>query len=93
MARIISRVRSRQPPEWAPQASAEFRRVLDWVQETTKDDTSHAIRIDPSSCVECGRCSRACKELQGLGLLKLDPNSLLNPISASDEGCKRNIFP
>lgn len=33
------------------------------------DDSTHALQIDHSKCILCGDCVRACKEIQGIGVL------------------------
>ncbi|KAH0786086.1 2Fe-2S iron-sulfur cluster binding domain-containing protein [Histomonas meleagridis] len=35
------------------------------------DISSNSIRIDPSKCVACGRCVRACKNISGQKVLKV----------------------
>jgi formate dehydrogenase alpha subunit len=33
------------------------------------DDTSPVLRFDPAKCILCGRCVKACDEIQGKGIL------------------------
>ena len=35
------------------------------------DESCHSVRIDPSKCVLCGRCVRACKNIAGQKVLKV----------------------
>ncbi|KAJ4462117.1 iron hydrogenase [Paratrimastix pyriformis] len=86
LTRLMNRMRSRQAQETSPQASREFRELLAWAQESAKDETSNAVVIDPSTCIECGRCARACKELQGIGALKLTDSAMAPVQATSDEG-------
>lgn len=37
------------------------------------DDSTHAIHIDPSKCVDCKRCVRACNKIAGMKILKVAP--------------------
>ena len=35
------------------------------------DDTTRSIHVDPSKCIVCGRCVRACKNVAGQKVLKI----------------------
>lgn len=37
------------------------------------DNSTFSIRMDPSKCVDCKRCVRACKSITGLKILKVAP--------------------
>jgi NADH-quinone oxidoreductase subunit G len=80
MARIISKVRSRQPEtfEHAPELASLVR----YTTESAYDDSSNALVLDLTKCVECARCVRVCKDVQGLGIWKLNEGAVV-PISTS----------
>lgn len=69
MSRIVNKVRSRQPEAFSH--APELARLVTYSQQTAFDDSSHAIQLDLNKCVECARCVRVCRDVQGLGIWKV----------------------
>ncbi|KAJ4462081.1 iron hydrogenase [Paratrimastix pyriformis] len=83
ISRLINRIRSRNAIDVAPQASRDFADLMHWASTSGNDHTSHSIQINPKDCVECSRCTRACRDLQGIGVLKLTDSNLA-PIQSTE---------
>ena len=49
----------------------EIEEVGNLLQQRTLDTSSEAITYDPSLCIGCSRCVRACDQLQGMHVLDL----------------------
>lgn len=47
-----------------------------------KDETSPVLTYDPSKCIVCGRCIKACDEIQGKGILSYTYRGLETVIAA-----------
>jgi formate dehydrogenase alpha subunit len=48
------------------------------------DDSSAVLSFDPSRCIKCLRCVKACAEVQGKGVLSLDERGMDSVILAGD---------
>ena len=57
--------------QFAPCGSLEIEDLGNWIKETNIDTSSESITYDPSLCVGCSRCVRACDQLQGMNVLDL----------------------
>lgn len=79
LTRIFNRVHSREAPDWVDTASAEFQRLMAFQEKSSADHSSETVQIDPQACVECSRCARACKELQGIAALEMS-DSVMAPV-------------
>ncbi|KAL0248047.1 hypothetical protein GEMRC1_003286 [Eukaryota sp. GEM-RC1] len=54
-------------------------------------DSTICIKIDPSSCIECSRCTRACSNVQDMNILKHDKTKgTLKPI-ITQSGCSLEV--
>lgn len=51
---------------------SEFDSITQWVSRATSQSNG-AIKIDPSKCVECGRCVSACSQMQDMHILDIPP--------------------
>lgn len=54
----------------APCASLEIEDLAKWMGAESVDTSSKSITYDPSLCIGCSRCVRACDELQGMKVLE-----------------------
>ncbi len=50
----------------------------------TPDRSSHVLSFDASRCIKCFRCVKACREVQGKGVLSVDGRGLDSVILAGD---------
>ena len=76
-------VRYEAPPE-APLAN-HFLRKTDGVQNPDwlpKDDSNPYFTYDPSKCIVCSRCVRACEEVQGTFALTIEGRGFGSRVSA-----------
>jgi len=55
----------------APSGCLEIEELGNFLKEATIDTSSASITYDPSLCVGCSRCTRACGQLQGMDVLDL----------------------
>eukprot|EP00767_Chilomastix_cuspidata_P002680 gnl/Chilomastix_cuspidata/28.p1 GENE.gnl/Chilomastix_cuspidata/28~~gnl/Chilomastix_cuspidata/28.p1 ORF type:complete len:1181 (+),score=492.55 gnl/Chilomastix_cuspidata/28:1458-5000(+) len=58
---------------------SEFDSLSQWTQCAEKQ-TNGAITINPSQCVECGRCVSACNQVQGMDILEIPASSSAQPV-------------
>jgi NADH-quinone oxidoreductase subunit G len=63
---------------FAPCASLEIEDLAKWMVEESVDTSSNCITYDPSLCIGCSRCVRACDQLQGMKVLEA-PMPTANP--------------
>jgi len=54
----------------APCGTLELEDLAAWVRHEMVDVSSNAISYDPSLCIGCSRCVRACDQLQGMKVLE-----------------------
>eukprot|EP00771_Trimastix_marina_P003840 gnl/Trimastix_PCT/547.p1 GENE.gnl/Trimastix_PCT/547~~gnl/Trimastix_PCT/547.p1 ORF type:complete len:1171 (-),score=510.50 gnl/Trimastix_PCT/547:436-3882(-) len=78
---IMDRVKARQGHQFP---GKEMQNLMQWAQNASRDTSSPSVIRDMSLCVECGRCARACKQLQGIGVLKLTSDNLC-PIKTEND--------
>jgi predicted molibdopterin-dependent oxidoreductase YjgC len=65
--------------EFSPCGTLEIEDLADWMESQTMDESSNCIVYDPSLCVACGRCIRACDSVQGMKVLTSPlPSSKVN---------------
>ena len=50
-----------------------------------KDDSNPYFTFDPSKCIVCSRCVRACEEVQGTFALTIDGRGFASKVSAGDK--------
>jgi len=55
---------------FAPCGSLEIEELGNWIQQENVDISSNCITYDPSLCIGCSRCVRACDQLQGMKVLE-----------------------
>lgn len=55
---------------FAPCGSSEIEDLGGWLTTANRDTSSNAITYDPSLCIGCSRCVRACDQLQGMKVLE-----------------------
>ena len=55
---------------FAPCGSSEIEDLGGWITTANRDTSSSAITYDPSLCIGCSRCVRACDQLQGMKVLE-----------------------
>ena len=80
MNRLVQKVRFRTPENFSH--APELARVMEHTIANAYDDTSNALQQDMTKCIECGRCVRMCKDIQGLGIWKLTDGAVV-PVSTS----------
>jgi NADP-reducing hydrogenase subunit HndD len=56
--------------DFAPGGKLEIEKVAGWLKKENVDTSSKSITYDPSLCVGCDRCVRACDNVQGMGVLE-----------------------
>ncbi len=61
--------------EFAPCGTLEIEDLAEWVKGQGVDTSSNSISFDPSLCIGCSRCVRACDQLQGMKILDVPPPS------------------
>jgi NADH dehydrogenase/NADH:ubiquinone oxidoreductase subunit G len=66
--------------EFAPCASLEIEDLAKWLIEENVDMSSNAITFDPSLCIGCSRCVRACDQIQGMKVLESPMPSANAPV-------------
>jgi NADP-reducing hydrogenase subunit HndD len=64
--------------EFAPCGSLEIEDLAKWIGAENNDTSSKSITFDPSLCIGCSRCVRACDQLQGMKVLE-SPMPSSNP--------------
>lgn len=55
---------------FAPCGSLEIEDLVKWIGTENIDTSSQSITYDPSLCIGCSRCVRACDHLQGMKVLE-----------------------
>ncbi|GIQ84953.1 hypothetical protein KIPB_006545 [Kipferlia bialata] len=75
---LKERQKSRAMPKLNVDKS-EFDNVMEWA-DSAEMENNGSIFIDPTQCVECGRCATACTSLQDMNILELPPKSAVKPI-------------
>eukprot|EP01105_Mastigella_eilhardi_P016984 TRINITY_DN38_c0_g2_i3.p1 TRINITY_DN38_c0_g2~~TRINITY_DN38_c0_g2_i3.p1 ORF type:complete len:1200 (-),score=403.08 TRINITY_DN38_c0_g2_i3:174-3629(-) len=79
MSQIVNKVRDRAPGSFhAP----ELANLMEYSIQNAYDDSSNAIQLDITKCVECTRCVRMCKDVQGLNIWKFSEGQVV-PITTS----------
>ncbi|MEM7283738.1 MAG: formate dehydrogenase subunit alpha, partial [Pseudomonadota bacterium] len=53
--------------------------------DATKDESNPYFTFDPSKCIVCSRCVRACDEVQGTFALTIDGRGFASKVSASED--------
>jgi iron only hydrogenase large subunit-like protein/ferredoxin len=56
--------------QFSPCASLEIEDLGNWMRKETVDISSNCILYDPSLCIGCSRCVRACDQIQGMKVLE-----------------------
>jgi len=56
--------------EFAPCGLLEIEELANYITQQTTDTSSNSITFDPSLCIGCSRCVRACDQLQGMKILE-----------------------
>ena len=56
--------------DFAPCGILEIEELADYITTQTTDTSSNSITYDPSLCIGCSRCVRACDQLQGMRILE-----------------------
>ena len=56
--------------DFAPCGVLEIEDLASYITKETKDTSSNCIIYDPSLCIGCSRCVRACDQLQGMKILE-----------------------
>jgi NADH-quinone oxidoreductase subunit G len=59
-----------QNNQFAPCATLEIEDLATWINAGAVDTSSNCITYDPSLCIGCSRCVRACDQLQGMKVLE-----------------------
>ncbi|KAL0244885.1 hypothetical protein GEMRC1_008967 [Eukaryota sp. GEM-RC1] len=77
------RQRSRQIP--LLESTNEFDAALQWAS-TSISSNNGPIVIDPSSCVDCGRCATACCDMQDMNILEITAKDGVRAIGGMDFG-------
>ncbi|MEI9814354.1 MAG: formate dehydrogenase subunit alpha [Acidobacteriota bacterium] len=54
-------------------------------QDKTKDESNPYFSFEPSKCIVCSRCIRACQEVQGTFALTIDGRGFASKVSAGDK--------
>lgn len=62
---------------FAPCGALEIEDLGSWLCKENIDNSSNCITFDPSLCIGCSRCVRACDEIQGMKVLEV-PMSTAN---------------
>lgn len=60
--------------------SLEIEELAHWLTQENKDVSSKSITYDPSLCIGCDRCVRACDSLQGMKVLESTMPSGSQPV-------------
>lgn len=55
---------------FSPCGNLEIEELGNWISRETIDSSSNCIVYDPSLCIGCSRCVRACDYLQGMNVLE-----------------------
>jgi iron only hydrogenase large subunit-like protein/ferredoxin len=55
---------------FAPCGTLEIEDLAQWVENENIQTSSNSITYDPSLCVGCSRCVRACDQIQGMKVLE-----------------------
>jgi NADP-reducing hydrogenase subunit HndD len=63
---------------FAPCGLLEIEDLAQWMNQASVDVSSNCITYDPSLCIGCSRCVRACDQLQGMKVLEA-PLPTANP--------------
>lgn len=64
--------------QFAPCGTLEIEDLGEWLNKENVDSSSNCIIYDPSLCIGCSRCVRACDQLQGMKVLEA-PMPMGNP--------------
>lgn len=80
MSRIVSKVRNRAPENFSH--APELANLMEYSIQNAYDDSSNAIMLDITKCIECNRCVRMCRDVQGLGIWKFNDGQVI-PITTS----------
>jgi NADH-quinone oxidoreductase subunit G len=56
--------------DFAPCGKLEIEDLANYITKQTKDTSSNCIIYDPSLCIGCSRCVRACDQLQAMKILE-----------------------
>jgi NADP-reducing hydrogenase subunit HndD len=56
--------------DFAPRGSSEIEGLAHWIKKANIDVSSNSITYDPSLCIGCSRCVRACDQLQAMKVLE-----------------------
>ena len=56
--------------QFAPCGTLEIEDLGRWINNETVDKSSNCITYDPTLCIGCSRCVRACDQLQGMKVLE-----------------------
>lgn len=62
--------RFRKNNKFAPCGISEIEELAQWLGKESVDTSSKSITYDPSLCVGCSRCVRACDQLQAMKILE-----------------------
>lgn len=59
-------------------------------EELTKvsDDSSHVLSYDATKCIQCQRCLKACKEIQGKGVISFVNRGIFTSVSTGNDEWK-----
>jgi NADH-quinone oxidoreductase subunit G len=60
----------RSPPCGGDGGLLEIEELANYLAQSTLDTSSKSITYDPSLCIGCSRCVRACDQLQGMNVLE-----------------------
>ncbi|KAL0212468.1 hypothetical protein RCL1_006094 [Eukaryota sp. TZLM3-RCL] len=85
-ASALRAMKERQQSRQAPvvvEADNEFDSVMNWASKAIHSSNG-AIRIDPSLCVDCGRCAAACSNLQDMSIIEIHPVEGIRPKNGVD---------
>eukprot|EP01105_Mastigella_eilhardi_P016985 TRINITY_DN38_c0_g3_i1.p1 TRINITY_DN38_c0_g3~~TRINITY_DN38_c0_g3_i1.p1 ORF type:complete len:1209 (-),score=302.45 TRINITY_DN38_c0_g3_i1:136-3645(-) len=80
MSRIVNKTRTRAPENFAH--APELANLMEHSLQRAYDDSSAAIQLDTTKCVECTRCVRMCRDVQGLNIWKYNEGQVV-PITTS----------
>jgi Fe-S-cluster-containing hydrogenase component 2 len=61
---------ARGPPCGGDGGLLEIEELANYLAQSTLDTSSKSITYDPSLCIGCSRCVRACDQLQGMKVLE-----------------------
>ena len=80
MSRIVSKIRTRKPEDFVD--SPDLDDVVQHTLGTAFEQSSTALQVDMTKCIECTRCVRVCRDVQGLGIWKFNEGAAV-PITTS----------